>query len=87
MEELKVKIKLPAEITVNIPALTDLDTEYVFKLLAKEGMQYIRETINDLVIDAFIKKNGKFIRGLATKIYEEKQEEMREILKANYKYK
>ena len=80
METLKVKIKMPSELTLHIPTLSDPDLESIMRIISTRGVQSIQETISDMVIEEFAKKHEKLIGSAVRKLLDEKEEDIKKLI-------
>jgi hypothetical protein len=83
MKEVKIKIRLPKELTVHIPTLSEVDLDSVLEIIAIDGKKLINQTITDRVLTAFLEKHDKLIGKVVGRLMEEKEEEIKKILEIN----
>lgn len=76
MNETKIKLKLPAEVVVHIPTLSDMDLEKCFEIAAKDGMRLIESTIAKMIAEEIVKGSKKRIEALVQKKLTEHGEEI-----------
>jgi len=80
MKELDIKIKLPAEITVHMPALGDISIESVYEAIGTNGLKLLQDIIFDRVMDAFIAEQEPFIKEKVAELLEEKRDDLKKLL-------
>jgi hypothetical protein len=81
MKEIKVKIHLPKELTVNIPTLGKVELDDVLEIISKDGKKLINRVIADGVLRAFQDKHRKLIGKVIEEIMYEKEDEIKDLLK------
>ena len=80
MSLIKVRIKLPEEVTVNIPSFSDVEFDDVADAIANHGVKLMKETIERRVIDRFIQEHEPYIQKEVERLVEEKRDEFKKLL-------
>jgi hypothetical protein len=80
MREVKVKIALPSEVTVNIPSLSEVPLEDVLVCIGSHGTKLIQEIIRDRVLARFIAEHEEYIQQEVENLLEEKRDEIKKLL-------
>ena len=80
MKEIKVKISLPAEVTVNIPSFSEVPLQDVAKAIAGNGVKLIQSIIADRVMEKFVAEHEDYIQDEIERLVEEKRDEIKAIL-------
>jgi len=76
MKNIKIKLKLPEEIIVNIPTLSNIELENVLELINIEGKNLIYRKVQELAIEKFLEKHQKLIKETAKKVLEKIENEL-----------
>ena len=80
MKEVKVKIQIPSEVTVNIPTFSEVPLEMVGEAIAKNGVKLIQEVIMERVLARFVHEHEEYIQARVESLIEEKRDEIKKLL-------
>jgi len=80
MKEVKLEIKLPETVTVHIPSFSNISMEDVINVLAKDGVNLIKETVKRRVLEEFVKRHESYIQEQVSILLDEKSEEITKLL-------
>lgn len=80
MNEVKIKIKLPSEVVVHIPAFAEVSFEDVAQVLAKDGVKLIQQIVKERALEAFVAKHEKLIGKAARALASDKEGELKRVL-------
>ena len=83
MNELKLKIQIPNEVTVHIPSFSDIDLEVVLRAIYKDGKALIERVVKDRVLMAFQEKHEKLIGKAVEELMAEKEDEIKKVIGLN----
>ena len=62
--ETKIRLKLPAEVTIHIPSFSDITLEHCFEIAAKDGVRLIERTIAEMIAKEVLKRHSARIEKL-----------------------
>lgn len=80
LKNLKIKIGLPAEITLNIPSLNDIELEDCMHYVSQQGVKYIKDVIKDKVLQRFVEIHKPLIGDVVERLVNEKSDEIKKLL-------
>ena len=80
MEEIKIHLKLPSEVTVNIPSFSDMKFEDVANVISKEGVALVKSIIKERILAAFVEKHEPYLQAEVERLLAEKEGEIEKLL-------
>lgn len=71
---------MPGEVVVHMPTIGDIGYEEVARLISKDGVELVRKTIRDRVLERFVSEHEGYIAGAVEKLLESKRDEIKRLL-------